>query len=83
MQETNLKLVGELPQPEYALVQVVRQRLGFIASTSLTCFLFRETPHLTGISANEVEVIECYAAEMNVVLPEGRLPSAIYSSRRG
>ena len=84
MQETKLRLVGELPQPEYALVQVVQQRLGFIASSSLTCFLFREIPHLVGISANEVEVIECYAEEMNVALPEGRLPSSAYSySRRG
>lgn len=84
MTDKKLRLVGELPQPEYGLVQVVQQRLGFIASASLTCFLFGEIPHLAGISPTEVEVIEDYAVELNVILPEGRLPSSAYSfSRRG
>lgn len=72
MQEKPLRLVAELPQAEYGLVQLVQQRLGFIASASLTCFLFHETPHLAGISPTEVELIEGYAKELNVVLPEGR-----------
>ena len=84
IQEQKLRLVGELPRPEYGLVQLVQQRLGFIASASLTCFLFRETPHLAGISPTEVDAIESFAVEMNVILPEGRLPSSAYSySRRG
>ncbi|MBP9757134.1 MAG: hypothetical protein KBD06_00880 [Candidatus Pacebacteria bacterium] len=83
MTNNKLKLVGELPHPEYGLVQLVQQRLGLIASTSLICFLFGEITHLAGISPTEVDVIECYALEMNVTLPEGRLPPSAYSSRYG
>lgn len=77
MTDKKLRLVAELPQPEYRLVQEIRQRLGFIASASLTCFLFRETPHLAGISQSEVSFIETMAKQLNVTLPEGRLRDSL------
>ena len=77
MTNTKLRNVGELPEPEYGLVQLVAKRLGLVASTSLTCFLFGETPHLAGLSQTEIAVIKGYAVECNVILPEGRSPNGL------
>ena len=69
----------DLPAPHYRLVQRVRTRLGFIASASLTCYLFGEIPRLAGISAGEADLIFDLAREEGISMSDrGRdLPVAV------
>ncbi len=62
----------ELPQKQYQLVQLVKQRLGLVASSSLTCFFFGEIPRLMGLSEGEVAAIQDFAEATGVELPAER-----------
>lgn len=72
MQQKDVRPEYELPKDQYALVQLTKQRLGLIASASLTCFFFGEVPRLVGLSVGEVGAIKNYAEELGVELPTER-----------
>jgi hypothetical protein len=71
-QEQSPRLAAELPQATYNLVQRVGERVGLVASCSLTSFLFGEITHLVGVSKTEVDLIRDYAKELHVDLPKER-----------
>ena len=54
---------------EYALIQEVKRRLGFVASSSLECVLLKETSRFVGLSAGEIDFIRQMAESAEITLP--------------
>ncbi len=72
MQQKTPRTEFDLPQAQFALVQTVKQRMGLVASSSLTCFLHGEIPRLMGLSECEVASVKDYALLAGVTLPNER-----------